>query len=82
MAYCYSYVISLFIRKKLAIKVIILFYASDFILSIASVVLLSSLFSISAEDEDIVDIVGSGIRLFIWGLYFLVSVRVKNTFVN
>lgn len=75
---CYLF----FTKKKLTVKVIIFFYVFSLVLVIADVILVKELLSVPVDGKDVKDIIRGVLVCAIWIPYFLISVRVKNTFVN
>lgn len=75
---CYVF----FTKKKLAIKVYIFFQLFSLALVIVDILLAKALLDLEIESSDIRDITRGLIGCAIWIPYFLVSIRVKNTFIN
>lgn len=71
-----------FTKKKLTVKIYIFFQLFSLVLTIADIILASVLLDLDVESSDIWDILRALIGCAIWIPYFLVSKRVKNTFVN
>ncbi len=75
---CYVF----FTKKKITIKVYIFFQLFSLLLTISDIVLAMSLLDLELESSDIKDIMRGVVSCAIWIPYFLLSVRVKNTFIN
>ena len=75
---CYVF----FTKKKITIKVYIFFQLFSLVLIVSDIVLAMTLLDLELEPSDIKDIIRGLFSCVIWIPYFLLSVRVKNTFVN
>lgn len=75
---CYVF----FTQKKLTIKVYIFFQLFSFVFIVIDIMLAMTLLDVEIDSSDIRDITRGLIGCAIWIPYFLVSIRVKNTFIN
>lgn len=71
-----------FNKKKLTVNVMIFFQVYSLILVVIDLLLANQLLSMSMEAEDVKDVIHSLVACAIWLPYFLISKRVKQTFIH